>query len=200
MQQHAAQRRSSATSWSSKQIVTPEQLLEAIERQHKMPLVRIGEALISLGMIDDGQLKEALVQQQLDRSVPLGEVLVRMGVVSREDLQTRAGPQDGLSAGRRRGVPGRGRGAAQAPLRGRVAAARDAAAASATAAWWSALEDPSRRAAIDEIEFNAEHEGRAGARAQPLDRAVLHAAYDKIGSRRPRRQGRRTDVAVPTSR
>ena len=70
-----------------RQIVSPQQLFEAIERQAKMPLVRIGEALMSLGMITRAQLDEALAQQQTDRSVPLGELLVRMGVVSREDLQ-----------------------------------------------------------------------------------------------------------------
>src|SRR4029078_5668533 len=32
-------------------IVGADQLLEAIERQHRMPLVRIGEALLSLGMV-----------------------------------------------------------------------------------------------------------------------------------------------------
>ncbi|HWH81731.1 MAG TPA: ATPase, T2SS/T4P/T4SS family [Burkholderiaceae bacterium] len=61
--------------------------MEAIERQAKMPMVRIGEALISLGMITPAQLDEALAQQRQDRSVPLGELLVNMGVVSREDLQ-----------------------------------------------------------------------------------------------------------------
>ena len=71
----------------TRQVVSAEQLLEAIERQAKMPMVRIGEALVSLGMINDGQLKDALSQQQNDRGVPLGELLVRSGVVSREDLQ-----------------------------------------------------------------------------------------------------------------
>ncbi|MBU2411165.1 MAG: pilus assembly protein PilB, partial [Gammaproteobacteria bacterium] len=52
-----------------------------------MPIVRIGQALTSLGMISNVQLSEALERQQLDRSVPLGEVLVRMGAVSRGDLQ-----------------------------------------------------------------------------------------------------------------
>nr|WP_054020907.1 ATPase, T2SS/T4P/T4SS family [Piscinibacter sakaiensis] len=72
----------------AKQIVTPEQLVEAVEQQAKMPIIRIGEALTSLGMITDAQLKDALAQQQQDRNVPLGELLVRMGIVSPEDLQT----------------------------------------------------------------------------------------------------------------
>ena len=53
-----------------------------------MPMVRIGEALIALGFINEAQLDEALEQQRSDRSVPLGELLVRKGLVSRADLQT----------------------------------------------------------------------------------------------------------------
>ncbi|RYZ04198.1 MAG: pilus assembly protein PilB, partial [Comamonadaceae bacterium] len=53
-----------------------------------MPIVRIGEALRSLGMVTEAQLSEALTRQQRDRTVPLGETLVRAGVVSRADLQT----------------------------------------------------------------------------------------------------------------
>ncbi|MEO8152678.1 MAG: ATPase, T2SS/T4P/T4SS family [Rhizobacter sp.] len=71
-----------------RQVVTPEQLLVAIEKQARMPMVRIGEALTSLGLVTNDQLSEALTQQQQDRNVPLGELLVRMGIVSREDLQT----------------------------------------------------------------------------------------------------------------
>ncbi|WP_418321379.1 GspE/PulE family protein [Piscinibacter sakaiensis] len=71
----------------ARRVVTPEQLLHAIEQQAKMPIVRIGEALTSLGMVSEQQLQEALDQQKNDRNVPLGELLVRMGIVSREDLQ-----------------------------------------------------------------------------------------------------------------
>ena len=86
----------------TRRVVTPDQLLEAIEQQAKMPMVRIGEALIALGLITEAQLEEALAQQQADRSVPLGELLVRSGVVSRAGPADRAGAQDGLPAGRRR--------------------------------------------------------------------------------------------------
>jgi len=34
--------------------------------------MRIGEALLGLGLADEDQLGEALAQQKLDRSVPLG--------------------------------------------------------------------------------------------------------------------------------
>jgi type II secretory ATPase GspE/PulE/Tfp pilus assembly ATPase PilB-like protein len=72
----------------TRQIVTADQLLEAIDQQAKMPMVRIGEALTALGLITTQQLDDALEQQKHDRSVPLGELLVRKGLVSRQDLQT----------------------------------------------------------------------------------------------------------------
>ncbi|MDZ7589523.1 MAG: ATPase, T2SS/T4P/T4SS family [Rubrivivax sp.] len=70
------------------QIISADELAAAIERQARMPMVRIGEALTALGYITAVQLDEALVQQRSDRSVPLGELLVRKGLVSRADLQT----------------------------------------------------------------------------------------------------------------
>jgi hypothetical protein len=69
------------------QVLTPQQLLIAIEQQARMPMVRIGEALMALGMITKDQLDSALAQQQQDRGVPLGEVLVRLNMVSRQDVR-----------------------------------------------------------------------------------------------------------------
>ena len=71
-----------------RQIITPEELNTAIEEQSRMPMVRIGEALTALGFITEAQLEDALVQQRTDRSIPLGELLVKKGMVSRTDLQT----------------------------------------------------------------------------------------------------------------
>ena len=70
----------------NQQVVTPEQLVGALEQQSRMPMVRIGEALLALSLITEAQLDEALRQQQTDRTVPLGELLVRLGLISREDL------------------------------------------------------------------------------------------------------------------
>jgi type II secretory ATPase GspE/PulE/Tfp pilus assembly ATPase PilB-like protein len=72
----------------TQQSVSAAQLLLAIEQQSKMPMVRIGEALIALGLIDQRQLEDALQQQKQDRSVPIGELLVRLGRISHQDLQT----------------------------------------------------------------------------------------------------------------
>ena len=69
-------------------VTTPEQLQAAIESQSRMPMVRIGEALIALGFITDAQLADALANQGKDRKVPLGELLVRQGLITRVNLQT----------------------------------------------------------------------------------------------------------------
>ncbi|MBT2334908.1 Flp pilus assembly complex ATPase component TadA [Variovorax paradoxus] len=73
---------------SPTEVVTPEQLLHALEVQSRMPILRIGQALMALGVLTEEQLRAGLAQQQLDRSVPLGETLVRMGVVTRAQLQS----------------------------------------------------------------------------------------------------------------
>ncbi|WP_375212708.1 ATPase, T2SS/T4P/T4SS family [Aquabacterium sp.] len=70
----------------AQQVVSPEQLVGALEQQSRMPMVRIGEALIALSLITEEQLGEALRQQQSDRTVPLGELLVRLGLITRHDL------------------------------------------------------------------------------------------------------------------
>ena len=165
----------------TKQVVSHEQLLEAIEQQHKMPLVRIGEALRSLGMVSDLQLKEALVQQQLDRSVPLGEVLVRMKVVSRNDLQ--------IALARKMGYPLVNLEAF--PVEPEALRKLNYAVASRLRVMpllisggrlVVALDDPSRRAALDEIEFNADMKVvPVLAHGHSID-VALHAAYDQIGS------------------
>jgi type II secretory ATPase GspE/PulE/Tfp pilus assembly ATPase PilB-like protein len=68
-------------------IDSPAQLVDAIDRQARRPPVRIGEALLALGLIDERALGDALQQQTQDRSRPLGELLVQRGLVSRGDLQ-----------------------------------------------------------------------------------------------------------------
>jgi len=167
----------------TQRIVSVEQLVEAIERQHRMPLVRIGEALLSLGMVNEEQLKDALAQQQVDRNVPLGEVLVRMGVVSQDDLQTALARKMGyplvdldafpIEAEALRKL---GYGVA-ARLRVMPLLVRDGRLV-------VAIDDPSRRAALDEIEFSADMKVvPVLARASSIETTV-HGAYEKIGSAR----------------
>jgi type II secretory ATPase GspE/PulE/Tfp pilus assembly ATPase PilB-like protein len=165
----------------TKQIVSPDQLLEAIERQHKMPMVRIGEALLSLGMVSNGQLKDALMQQQIDRSVPLGEVLVRMGVVSRDDLQTALARKMGYPLVNLDAFPAEVEAlrslsyTVASRLRVMPLLIRDGRLV-------VALDDPSRRSALDEVEFNADMKViPVLARGTSIEAAV-HAAYEKLGS------------------
>lgn len=68
-------------------IVARTALMDAIEQQQRRPPVRIGEALLALGLIDERALGDALQQQTQDRTRPLGELLVQRGLVSRGDLQ-----------------------------------------------------------------------------------------------------------------
>ena len=176
-----------------KQIVLPEQLLEAIEAQHRMPLVRIGEALLSLGMVTQAQLKEALVQQRLDRSVPLGEVLVRMGVVSRDDLQTALARKMGYPLVNLDAFPAEPEALRKlnygvaARLRVMPLLIRDGRLV-------VALDDPSRRAALDEIEFNADMKVvPVLARGLSIETS-LRTAYEKVGSALT---GRKADDLAP---
>ncbi|MDP3822690.1 MAG: ATPase, T2SS/T4P/T4SS family [Burkholderiales bacterium] len=169
----------------AQQIVSPEQLIDAIERQSKMPMVRIGEALLSLGLITDEQLQEALAQQKLDRSVPLGELLVRMRVVSREDLQVALARKMGyplvdidtfpIEADALRTLP------YAVALRLAVVPllVRDG-------RLIIALDDPVRRRSItEEIEFSAQMKVvPVLAHGQSLE-TVLYAAYEKIGAIAP---------------
>ena len=70
-------------------VTSPEQLMQALDRQSKMPMIRVGEALTRLGFVNQGNLEKALAQQTGgDTSRPLGEVLIGMGVLTRRDLNT----------------------------------------------------------------------------------------------------------------
>jgi len=67
-------------------IATRHELLCAIEAQRCMPVLRLGQALINLGLVTHEQLSRALAEQRGDQ--PLGEMLVSSGVISRSDLNT----------------------------------------------------------------------------------------------------------------
>lgn len=45
-------------------ITTPEKLLQALEKQSRMPMIRVGEALLRLGYINQHQLDSALEKQK----------------------------------------------------------------------------------------------------------------------------------------
>jgi hypothetical protein len=67
-------------------ISTRDHLIEAIDRQQRMPVLRLGDALINLGLVTPQQLDRALAQQRGD--TPLGQMLVEAGLISKSDLDT----------------------------------------------------------------------------------------------------------------
>lgn len=69
-------------------IGTREQLLAALEAQHRATIKPLGEALVDLGFITRGVLERAIADQRPERNVPLGEDLVARGLLSRSDLRT----------------------------------------------------------------------------------------------------------------
>lgn len=66
---------------------TPDELREALRRFAKMPLVRLGEALIEFKVIDGTQLAQALERQRAARDKPLGTILVEMGALNPDQLK-----------------------------------------------------------------------------------------------------------------
>ena len=166
------------------QITSPEQLAAAIDQQARMPMVRIGEALLGLGFITEEKLAEALQLQSRDRSLPLGELLVRRGTVSRNDLQTALARKMGYPMVDVSAFPVE----PEAALRLPVAAARRLPALPLMMRGGRlvvALEDPSARVAIDEIEFSAQCKvlpvlARAGALSRVIERVYQRLGKDSI--------------------
>ena len=74
--------------WVGEIIIAPEQLMQALDKQSRMPMIRVGEALLRLGYIDQKQLDAALEKQKTDRSAPLGQLLLGMGFITQHDLNT----------------------------------------------------------------------------------------------------------------
>ncbi|WP_395699861.1 GspE/PulE family protein [Aquabacterium sp.] len=168
----------------TQRIVAPEQLVEAIEQQARMPMVRIGEALLALGFIDEAELGDALQQQTQDRKLPLGELLVQRGVVTRDDLQTALARKMGYPVVDAGEFPVEN----EAALRLPQAVARRLPALPLMMRGGRlvvALEDPSARMLIDEIEFNAQAKvvpvlARAGTLAPAIERVYQRLGFDAL--------------------
>lgn len=71
----------------ARKLVTPDQLLAALDKQARMPIMRLGEALVSLGCLSAAQLEEAVRQQNQARSQPLGQMLIEGGYINQAQLQ-----------------------------------------------------------------------------------------------------------------
>ena len=179
-----------------RQIITAEELATAIEHQAKMPMVRIGQALTALGFISEVQLEDALVQQRTDRSVPLGELLVKKGMVSRADLQTALARKMGYPLVDVLQFPADAEAVARLPY---AVAARVPALPLMLRAGRlvMAVEDPSNRSKIDELEFAAQCKvvpvlARAGVLQGAIDRA-----YEKVGAADFTLRGISSDPGAP---
>ena len=71
---------------ASRWIATRGALLEALERQQRMPVRPLGHALRELGLLTNDQLARALARQP--ENVALGDMLVANGLISSADLKT----------------------------------------------------------------------------------------------------------------
>ena len=168
----------------TQKIVTTEQLLAAIDAQSKLPMVRIGEALLALGYISKDKLADALRLQASDRTLPLGELLVRRGDVTRADLQSALARKMGYPIVDVDAFPVEAEGALRLPL----AVARRLLAMPLVMRGGRlvvALEDPSARNAIDEIEFTAQCKAlpvlaRAGSLLHAIERVYSRLGKDAI--------------------
>ncbi|TSE29715.1 Type II secretion system protein E [Tepidimonas thermarum] len=163
-----------------KEVVKPEQLLMALEEQQRMPLVRIGEALTALGFISEAQLQEALEKQKTERSLPLGELLVQSGQLTREQLR--------VALARKMGYPVVD--LAQFPVDAdalrRVPLATARKLRIVPLLWRAgtliiAAEDPSRRATIDELEFQLQCKVVPTLSSTPLEPRAITEVYARYG-------------------
>ena len=162
------------------QIIGPEELNAAIEQQAKMPMVRIGEALVALGFITEQQLNEALDQQRQDRGVPLGELLVRKGLVSRSDLQMALARKMGYPMVDVRAFPADTDAVARLPFA--VASRANALPLILRASRLVvAMEDPTSRTALEEVEFAARCKVLPVLARGPDLLEAIQRAYEKIG-------------------
>ncbi len=164
-----------------RQIITAAELAEAIDQQARMPMVRIGQALTALGFITEVQLEDALVQQRADRTIPLGELLVKKGLVSRADLQTALARKMGYPLVDVLKFPADAEAVGRLPhaVATRVPALPLMVRAGRLVV---AVEDPSNRAKMDELEFAAQCKivpvlARTGVLSEAVDRA-----YEKLGA------------------
>jgi type II secretory ATPase GspE/PulE/Tfp pilus assembly ATPase PilB-like protein len=68
-------------------VKTHQGLAEALDHQARMPILRLGEALLALGLINREQLDKAISFQQTGPRKPLGRLLVEQGLIDAPTLQ-----------------------------------------------------------------------------------------------------------------
>ncbi len=163
------------------EIVTPADLLKALDMQSRMPMMRVGEALIAIGLIQQEQLDAVLEEQKSDRSQPLGELLVRQKLITRSDLR--------LALAHKMGYPivdpGQFPPDVEALRRLPYAVAlrlRALPLMMLESNLVVALDDVTRRAALDELEFIAQTKVIPTLAANDEIEQALHKAYRKVGA------------------
>lgn len=67
-------------------LITSQQLDQALAHQRTKPSLRLGEALIELGAVQPDALQIVLARQRANRGRPLGQILVDMGVLDPDTL------------------------------------------------------------------------------------------------------------------
>jgi len=176
-----AQDASGLAAFSMKPVTTLEQLDLALAAQSRMPIVRIGEALLAMGSITRKQFEEALAAQRQDHSAPLGELLVQRGVLSREDLRVALARKMGYPVVDVESFPVDTSALVRVPhslakrLRVLPLALREGRLV-------VAMDDPSQRAALEELEFVTQASATP-VLAQSIDLAsTISRAYERIGS------------------
>ena len=164
-----------------RQIISADELAEAIDHQARMPMVRIGEALCALGYVTDLQLEDALQQQRSDRSTPLGELLVRNGVVSRVDLQTALARKMGYPLVDVQNFPADSDALSRLPyaMAARIPALPLMRRAGRLVV---AVEDPSDRGKLDELEFAAQCKVVPVLARSGVLQGMVHKAYEMLGA------------------
>ena len=177
----------------SRQVVTAEQLMHAIEQQARMPMVRIGEALLALDLVTEEQLAQALEQQREDRSVPLGELLVRKGVVTRQQLQSALARKMGYPLVDVETFPVEPDAINKLPqavarrLEVLPLVVRDG-------RLIVAMEDPTRRVAIDEVEFISQLKVTPTLTKIGTLQFAIPRAYERFGSEK---SGGGREIVIP---
>jgi hypothetical protein len=168
-----------------RQIITPQELARPSSNSRACRWCASAKHSPTLGFITEAQLEDALVQQRHDRSVPLGELLVTRGMVSRADLQTALARKMGYPLVDVLQFPADTEAVARLPY---AVAARMLALPLMMRAGRLvvAVEDPSNRRKIDELEFAAQCKvvpvlARTGVLLGAIDRA-----FEKVGCGRLR--------------
>jgi type II secretory ATPase GspE/PulE/Tfp pilus assembly ATPase PilB-like protein len=162
-------------------VSSPEQLMQALDRQSKLPMIRVGEALTGLGFVTQSQIEKALALQTGGETVqPLGEVLIGMGVLTRRDLNTALARKMGYPVVNVSEFPVEHAALRRVPLNAarRLMVLPLLARSGLTVV---ALVDPTRRRTLEELEFLTRGRVIATLGNEKQILPAITAAYERLG-------------------